>query len=273
MTPPGRPTGEHRSAEHEDSMTPPPVGMPGGTLFRIRLFLPAVRADTVARELRPPLRTGYVGARRSVLVVDNEEVDRELLVKVLTPIGFDVRTAASGAACLALLRESRPDAILMDLAMPGIDGWETLRRMRAEGLSDAPVAIVSANAFDKGLDNDVGIQPTDFVLKPVRKAELLDWLGRVLSLRWTEAPARDDAASNSPPVPVDVDAFVWPRPGRLREIEDMIEIGYFRGIVRTLDAIEQESPACAAFVVHMRGLARQFQLDAMSTILAKARDD
>jgi signal transduction histidine kinase/CheY-like chemotaxis protein len=248
-----------------------------GTLFRIRLFLPEVRADTVARVLRPPARIGYEGARRSVLVVDNEEVDRELLVKVLTPLGFDVRTAASGHACLAVLKESRPDAILMDLAMPGIDGWETLRRMRAQGLSDAPVAIVSANAFDKGLDNDVGIRSTDFVLKPVRKAELLDWLGRALKLHWTEAPTPiggDSSAMNVANAagsgPVDIATFVWPDAARLRALADLIEIGYFRGILRLLDVIEVEQPACRDFVVHLRGLARQFQLDAMTATLKKA---
>jgi signal transduction histidine kinase/CheY-like chemotaxis protein len=125
---------------------------------------------------------------------------------VLTPLGFDVRRAALGHECLALLRECRPDAILMDLAMPGIDGWETIRRMRAQGSAAAPVAIVSANAFDKGLDNDAGIAPADFVLKPVRKAELLDWLGRALALEWLHAPLPRVAA----PAPGAVEPFVVP---------------------------------------------------------------
>ena len=112
--------------------------------------------------------------------------------------------ADSGEEALRLLREERaldavadasaapgelPDAILMDLAMPGIDGWETIRRLRAEGLSGAPVAIVSANAFDRRLDNDVGIGADDYVLKPVRGEELLDWLGRTLHLDWQLAAA------------------------------------------------------------------------------------
>ena len=51
------------------------------------------------------------------------------------------------------------------------------------------MAIVSANAFDKGLDNDVGITPEDFFVKPVRHSELLDWLERRLGLRWTDSAA------------------------------------------------------------------------------------
>jgi CheY-like chemotaxis protein len=246
---------------------------PSGTLFRIRLFLPEVRAAVAERELPRVQRIGYAGTRRCVLVVDNEEVDRELLSNVLSPLGFDVRRAASGHDCLALLEagDFRPDAILMDLAMPGIDGWETIRRLRAQGLSEAPVAIVSANAFDKGLDNDAGITPADFVLKPVRKAELLDWLGRTLGLEWLNAPLPSSPPA-APVVPPPAEPLVVPAEPRLRALEEMIDLGYFRGIVRVLDGIESETPACAGFVGQMRELARRFQLDAMSGVLRKARE-
>ncbi len=73
--------------------------------------------------------------------------------------------------------------------MPGIDGWETIRRLRRLGLERAKVAVVSANAFDKNLDNDAGVRAEDFILKPVRHTELLDWLERQLGLRWSYAQA------------------------------------------------------------------------------------
>lgn len=238
-----------------------------GTLFRIRLFLPEVRAEAAERELPRLARIGYAGARRSVLVVDNEEVDRDLLVNVLAPLGFDVRRAASGHECLELLQTFRPDAILMDLAMPGIDGWETIRRLRAQSSGSTPVAIVSANAFDKGLDNDVGVAPADFVLKPVRKAELLDWLGRALALEWLHAP-QPVAAEAAPPAPAE--APVLPGEDRLRALDEMVNLGYFRGILKLLDAIEAETPACAGFVAQLRELARRFQLDTMSAVLRQA---
>ena len=246
---------------------------PTGTLFRVRMFLPEVHGAVVGPALPRLARIGYRGARRRVLVVDNEAVDRELLVNVLTPLGFEMRQAASGVEALGLLHEYRPDAILMDLAMPGIDGWETIRRLRRDGLSDAPVAIVSANAFDKGLDNDVGLTSADFVLKPVRIGELLDWLGRSLAIDWIENQAATAAApsAETAPQPAVLEMVCPPEP-RLRALEDVINLGYFRGIVKLLDSIESESPECAGFVSHLRGLARQFQLDAMSGIIRRARD-
>jgi CheY-like chemotaxis protein len=195
--------------------------------------------------------------------VDNEEVDRELLRTRLAPLGFEVAQAASGEQALALLREGlKPAAILMDLAMPGIDGWETLRRIRSQGLSDAPVAVVSANAFDKGLENDAGIAPEDFIVKPVRLAELLDWLGRRLGLQWIEAP-RPTAA----PAPATVQ---WPAAEQLKALEESVRLGYYRGVQRTLDRIEAEQPACAGFVARARALAREFQFEAMAQWLQQA---
>ncbi len=243
-----------------------------GTLFRIRLFLPEVRAAIAERELPRLQRIGYAGERRRVLVVDNEEVDRDLLANMLSPLGFDVKQAASGHECIERAAVLRPDAVLMDLAMPGIDGWETIRRLRAQGLVP-PVAIVSANAFDKGLDNDVGIMPADFVLKPVRRQELLDWLGRALALEWLHAPLPSgaaplhDGATLAPSM-----EFVYPSDERLGALAEAVELGYLRGTVKLLDAIDAEAPECGRFVAHLRDLARRFQFDAMAGVLRKARD-
>ncbi len=77
--------------------------------------------------------------------------------------------------------------------MPGIDGWETIRRIRQQDLTatTAPlhIAILSANAFDKGLENDAGIPSADFIVKPLRVDELLDWIGYKLGLQWVLAQA------------------------------------------------------------------------------------
>ncbi|WP_140635836.1 hybrid sensor histidine kinase/response regulator [Methylibium rhizosphaerae] len=241
-----------------------------GTLFRIKLFLPQVRAAVAERELPRTGRTGYAGARRRVLVVDNEEVDRELLASVLQPLGFELQQAANGEECLALLEAGlAPDVILMDLAMPGLDGWGTLRQIRLRGLSSAPVAIVSANAFDKGLENDVGIRAEDFIVKPVRVSELLDWLGARLSLQWQHtAPPPPAAPAVAKPA-----AQAYPPAQHLRALEELVNLGYFRGIVSKLDEIEAAHPDSTDFVTRLRLLARGFQLEAMSALIQQALPD
>ena len=252
-----------------------------GTVFRVRLFLPALQGVRVP--LPAPPRGGYAGPRRRVLVVDNEEVDRTLLARRLQALGFDVLEAGSGHAALALLQEARAlgaaepsidgegvappaqpvDAILMDLAMPGIDGWETIRSLRALGLSAAPVAIVSANAFDKGLDNDVGITAADFITKPLRLDELLDWLGSRLALQWHAAVP---ATAGVPP------ALDGPRPTRaqLQALHEMVRLGYPRGVQRLLAQIETERPECADWLAPLRALALAFQFHRMGPLIEAA---
>ncbi|TSD62035.1 response regulator [Variovorax sp. KBS0712] len=241
-----------------------------GSLFCVRLFLPRVH-EAVAGVARiapvPRARRGYEGVRRRLLVVDNEEADRELLGHVLAPLGFELRSAASGHDALDLIAAGyRPDAMFVDLAMPGIDGWETIRRARKLGLADASVAIVSANAFDKGLDNDVGIAPEDFFVKPVRHTELLDWLERRLALQWTDTAARPAPAVAAPR------AMQPPSLARLRALDEAVGLGYFRGIMNQLDDIDAAQPECAAWTEAQRALARQFQFEAMGRALAEAAE-
>ncbi|MDP1650516.1 MAG: ATP-binding protein [Rubrivivax sp.] len=230
-----------------------------GTLFRIRLFLPELQGARLPPPAPP--RVAYAGARRRVLVVDNEEVDRMLLARRLGAAGFDVVQASSGAAALGLLHEQHVDAILMDLAMPGIDGWETIRTLRRQRLSDAPVAIVSANAFDKGLDNDVGITAADFITKPVRFDELLDWLAARLALQW-QLPLPPVL----PPRPQHTAVAAVPAPAReqLQALQQVVDLGYPRGVLRLLDEIEAARPDCVAWLAPLRALAAAFEFDRMT---------
>lgn len=260
-----------------------------GSVFQVKLFLPELHADAPGKSAptaatlsaaalqAPRARRGYAGAPRRILLVDNEEADRELLVQLLAPLGFALRQAASGDAALELLAAGyRPHALFLDLAMPGIDGWETLRRIRRLRLPGLHCAIVSANAFDKTLDNDLDIGPEDFLLKPVRHSELLAWIERRLGLQWLYA---DDAdAEAAPPAPVLSMAgaantratLSYPDATSLAALAQALALGHYRGILNALDAIERSQPAQRAFVHSMRQLARQFQFEAMGRILAQA---
>ncbi|GGY61972.1 hybrid sensor histidine kinase/response regulator [Pseudoduganella albidiflava] len=230
-----------------------------GSTFRILLRLPRVHGATPAA-VRGPVRTGYAGPRRKILVVDNEQVDRELLVNILAPLGFDTAQAQSGQECLALYPHCRPDLILMDLAMPGIDGWEASRIIRHEHRSPVPILIVSANAYDKALDNPAGIPAEDFIVKPVNVAELLDRIGRRLDLEWlAQPPAPAPAATPGP--------MRFPPAAQLDALRAQVAAGYVRGIRAQLDAIAAHGSDHDAFVAAMRGHAARFDLEAMSRFL------
>ncbi|MEN3111584.1 ATP-binding protein [Uliginosibacterium paludis] len=237
-----------------------------GSCFTVKLFLPQVAAAQAATELPRRHYTGYRGERRRILIVDNEADDRELLASVLAPLGFELDQAASGIECIEVLPRFQPHLIFMDLAMPGIDGWETIRRIRAGGLAPgARIAVISANAFDKGLDNDAGIPAQDFVLKPVRMTELLDWIGRQLTLDWIEAePAARPAPAPGGPQPI---------PDALRDaLAAQVRLGYVRGIQQALDGIESACPGQAEWIGRAREALARFDFDTLNTLLARSHD-
>ncbi|MGE0348763.1 hybrid sensor histidine kinase/response regulator [Hydrogenophaga sp.] len=236
-----------------------------GSVFTVRLFLPELHGVQLPAPAAQPQHVGYSGPRRRVLVVDNEEADRELLSRWFAPLGFEVMLATSGLDALALLDglqpgdAGAPHAIFMDLAMPGIDGWETLRRLRARGWGPVPLAIVSANAFDKGLDNDLDHKPQDFFVKPVRRDDLLAWLGQRLSLEWIADAATAPAAA---PVAAAAPATRATR-AELEPLLELVRLGYYKGIVQWLDEWVQRRPEQATFAQGLRTLAREFRFDAI----------
>ncbi|WP_372660043.1 ATP-binding protein, partial [Hydrogenophaga sp.] len=240
-----------------------------GTVFTVRLFLPEVHGAPLRRAASTPVYAGYAGPRQRVLVVDNEESDRELLVRWLQPLGFEVLLATSGHDALGLLdglnpaAEGGPHAIFMDLAMPGIDGWETMRRLRARGWGGVPLAIVSANAFDRGLDNDLDHQPQDFFVKPVRREDLIAWLGQRLKLNWTHAAAPETAAPPARTMGSSAAPGTVLHATEMAPLLELVRLGYYKGIVQWLDDWVRQRPEQADFAQGLQTLAREFRFEAI----------
>ena len=115
---------------------------------------------------------------RRILVVDDEPTLRELLGDVLWDEGYTILTAADGKAALQVVAHEAPDLVLMDVMMPGPDGQETARAMRAEANGAAiPIVLMSAAVNLAPLDADV----SGFVPKPFDLDDLLDLVARLLA--------------------------------------------------------------------------------------------
>jgi len=109
--------------------------------------------------------------RPTVLVVDDDLPIRRMLERTLTAEGYDVRTASGGGAALAEVERSVPDALVLDVSMPGLDGLAVCRRLRTKGLA-VPVLMLTARdaVTDRVQGLDAGAD--DYLVKPFAPEEL-----------------------------------------------------------------------------------------------------
>ncbi|MCA9711911.1 MAG: response regulator, partial [Myxococcales bacterium] len=140
-----------------------------GTRMHLRLPLPAAPATERAAGSGP---TDTPTVPRSILVVDDDDINRLVLEHMLLALGHEVVMAESGPRCLALCAQRRFDLVLMDVQMPEMDGLETTRRLRAAH-PWAIVVALSASAYAEDRRRCLEAGMTDFLTKPIQ-LELLD---------------------------------------------------------------------------------------------------
>ncbi|WP_033409739.1 response regulator transcription factor [Nonomuraea coxensis] len=110
-----------------------------------------------------------------VLVVDDDEVIRQLIAVNLNLEGFEVETATDGQDCLDRVREVKPDVITLDVMMPHLDGWSTAEKLRTEpDTSHIRVVLVTARAQDDDRRRGLGIGVDAYLTKPFDPAELIE---------------------------------------------------------------------------------------------------
>ena len=112
-------------------------------------------------------------AEKKILVVEDGELNRDLMVQLLSE-EYVVVLAADGEEGLRKAQEERPDLILMDLGLPGLDGWEVTRRLKAnDSLRDIPVIAVTSHAMigDEKRAREAGCD--DYLAKPIDERELM----------------------------------------------------------------------------------------------------
>lgn len=118
-----------------------------------------------------------------ILIVDDSPTEAHVLRGILERNGFDVATAENGAEGIALARELRPDLVLMDVVMPGLNGFQATRQLsRDPETSGIPVIIVTTK--DQDTDRVWGLRQgaRDFLTKPVSEKTLMEKISVVLEL-------------------------------------------------------------------------------------------
>ena len=239
-----------------------------GSTFSLRLYLPAATPDPAtplpsSSALRPIV--GYLGTRRTLLVVDDQPLHRQLLAGMLMPLGFVVTEAASGQECIEVIERHPPDLLLLDITMDGLDGWDTARAVRQlRPAAELPLVFVSANLLDNQPERLDAVQAQGFVGKPVVESELLAALGQALQLEWTRDPT-----PQAPPLPPRSQSTVsLPLPPDLREeLMRLARQGQAAVLRQRLNQALEDLPGHTGTLTTLRACSDRFDFQALIALL------
>ena len=126
-----------------------------------------------------------------ILVVDDKSANLNLLFQIFKSTKYDILFASDGSTCLQIVEEERPDLILLDVVMPGIDGFETCLRLKAnEKTRDIPIIFMTARTDTSDKLKGFGVGAVDYITKPIQPKEVLARVKTHLTIKHLQAELR-----------------------------------------------------------------------------------
>jgi PAS domain S-box-containing protein len=245
-----------------------------GSIFRFDIGIEVGMAESIEKKNDSrhmwTLRPGE--PVRRVLVVDDQEENRAVLLLMLEGVGFETREATNGEEAIREHEAWRPHLILMDMRMPVMDGQEAIRRIRStpDG-QDVKIIAVTANAFDEDRKEILALGANDFLAKPFREDDLFGMIGTHLGV---ELETGEDSLPVTPATGV-LDAALTPANlaglpaeliARMRSAATDLDFDELTGMI---DTIAHVSPDIAE---GLRKLAEGFQFDQLLGLLEPTID-
>ena len=222
-----------------------------GSVFRFEL--PIGVADAAEIKVAQPSRRVF-GLEQGqptyrLLIVDDRETTRQLLVKLLKPLGFEVREAVQGQEAIEMWERWEPHLIWMDMRMPVMDGYEATRRIKAVAKGKGTVIVaLTASAFDEDQETILSAGCDDIVRKPFRQEEIFDRLAKHLGVCFVyeEEPIQPTSALSEETsdvlTPV---ALVALPPDWVTELQQATMKANLNQILALIDQIREQNEALA----------------------------
>lgn len=244
-----------------------------GSTFKLALMLSSVsetniRLDTVSRI------ESYIGATKTIMVVDDDAYHRGLISEILTPLGFLVLESSDGASCRNYHPLDEIDLFLLDVSMPGMSGWSLAENLREVGIN-MPIIMVSADAYETPSDPAATNNRTvndDYITKPIRDSILLSKIANALNLTWCYEDNTENSVSS---ISMDSLAVITKNPefgvvmqDDFRELISMAEIGFIEGIDKILKRLEHTGGA-EQFAAVTRGHLENYRFPKIISICKK----
>ncbi|MCY2993933.1 MAG: PAS domain S-box protein [Planctomycetota bacterium] len=207
-----------------------------------------------------------------VLVADDQQENRDLLEQMLTPVGFEVRTAVDGADTVAQCQAWMPHLVLLDLRMPVMDGYQAARQIRAVHGAATKIIVISAAVFAENQQRALAEGADAFMNKPFHESDLLERIKQLTGVNYvydefqaTEAAARAEAKVGLPSA-----RDIRQLPVEL--VEQLREATCHASYSRMLALVEQVAACDKALGDQLRTLVKRFDYNALQTILAASQE-
>ncbi|WP_249976800.1 hybrid sensor histidine kinase/response regulator [Vreelandella olivaria] len=230
-----------------------------GSEFRLSLMLSSALPETHTHEQRPHHSViGYHGPRLSLLVTDDNPSHRGLISDMLSPLGFQIMEAPDGETTLHLAQQNPPALVLLDVAMPTMDGWETAHQLRLQHYT-GPIVMLSANARESNQLNRADALHNDYLVKPFKYSELLDILATQLQLTWRTTNAPQQGLPLVPPTIMS---------DELRdELLALAEIGHLSGLKSRLFLAVEQGAITPSFASQLNSLLKRLDFKRVAQLL------
>ncbi len=239
-----------------------------GSNFSFEVALPEAQdwADS-SRIVEQGAVLSYEGEKRKILVVDDRWENRAVLVNLLEPIGFEMIEAADGKEGLDRALDTAPDLILTDLAMPVMDGFEFLGKIRSHPqLQGAIVLVSSASVFEIDRQKSLDAGGSDFLPKPVQAEVLLGLLQKYLRLEWVYDETVDAGKKEQNAMPNEMQI---PAIEILQLLNEQAQSGDLDAVIEMADQIQTAHPEQAIFAKKILVLAEGFQVKELRALIAE----
>jgi PAS domain S-box-containing protein len=206
-----------------------------------------------------------------VLVVDDVADNRDLLRDLLLPLGFELREAKNGQEAIDLFEEWQPHAVLMDMRMPVMDGYEATRRIKAtEAGAATPVIAVTASVFNDSKAEVLFTGVSAYLRKPFRPEELYGALGKFLGLRYVYADKPAEAPQPSKAVALTPEALATLPRELVRAMQEAVAEGDMARLVELVRQVETLDRVAAR---GLKTLAERYDYTKLDELLSEGEKD
>jgi len=221
---------------------------------------------------------GYQGDKKKILVVDDSAENRAVFFSLLEPLGFEIREAGNGEEGLEQARQFLPDLLILDLVMPGMDGFELACRLRQlPEFQQTIVLASSATVFESYQLQSREAGCNDFLPKPIQAKDLLETIGYYLELSWVyqktdELPNQLPEAKANSSQAMQNAAIIPPPRAELDVLYDLARKGLIDSLSEQAEKLKARDEQYLPFAQELENLAHGFKIKKIRKLLKKYLD-